>query len=106
MEDFNKQKIAWGNLCLEPQFALIEEGFFISAPAPLIVPGNEYLLTILNSKLADFYLRTQGVSRNGGYFEYKPMFIEKIPIVANNNLKLDTVYRNDETSYIINKKFK
>lgn len=54
-----------------------------------------------------------------GYFEYKPMFIEKIPIVANNNLKLDTVYRNndniicklyslndDETSYIINKKFK
>ncbi len=62
-EDFNKQKIAWGNLCLEPQFALIEEGFFISAPAPLIVPGNEYLLTILNSKLADFYLRTQGVSR-------------------------------------------
>lgn len=118
-EDFNKQKIAWGNLCLEPQFALIEEGFFISAPAPLIVPGNEYLLTILNSKLADFYLRTQGVSRNGGYFEYKPMFIEKIPIVANNNLKLDTVYRNndniicklyslndDETSYIINKKFK
>ena len=93
-EDFNKQKIAWGNLCLEPQFALIEEGFFINAPAPLIVPGNEYLLSILNSKLTDFYLRTQGVSRNGGYFEYKPMFVEKMPIVEKNNLKFDTVYIN------------
>ena len=118
-EDFNKQKIAWGNLCLEPQFALIEEGFFINAPAPLIVPGNEYLLSILNSKLTDFYLRTQGVSRNGGYFEYKPMFVEKMPIVENNNLKFDTVYRNEdnkicalyelnesEIEYIINEKFK
>lgn len=54
---------------------------FINAPAPLIVPGNQYSLSILNSKLTDFYLRTQGVSRNGGYFEYKPTFVEKMPIV-------------------------
>ena len=35
---------------------------------------------ILNSKLADYYIRSLGVTRNGGYFEYKPMFVDKLPI--------------------------
>ena len=39
-----------------------------------------YLLAILNSKIADFYIKLLGVTRNGGYFEYKPMFIEQLPI--------------------------
>ena len=46
----------------------------------MIVPGNEYLLAVLNSKLGDFYIRKLGVTRNGGYFEYKPMFIEQLPV--------------------------
>ena len=46
----------------------------------MIVPASNYLLAILNSKLADFYIRLLGVTRNGGYFEYKPMFIEQLPI--------------------------
>lgn len=40
---------------------------------------QQYLLAVLNSKLADWYIRQLGVTRNGGYFEYKPMFIEKLP---------------------------
>lgn len=46
----------------------------------MIVPANRYLLAVLNSKLADYYIRNLGVTRNGGYFEYKPMFIEKLPV--------------------------
>ena len=46
----------------------------------MIVPGSEYLLAILNSKLADWFIRTLGVTRNGGYFEYKPMFVKKLPV--------------------------
>ena len=37
-------------------------------------------MALLNSKLADWYLRKLCVSRNGGYVEYKPMFIKKIPL--------------------------
>jgi hypothetical protein len=80
MDDFSKQKIVWENLCLSAQFALAEEGTYINAPSPMIVPGNKYLLAVLNSKLADLYIRQLGVTRNGGYFEYKPMFIEQLPI--------------------------
>ena len=46
----------------------------------MIVPGNKYILAILNSKIGDWYIRRLGVTRNGGYFEYKPMFVEKLPI--------------------------
>ena len=79
-EDFSKPKIVWGNLNLKPSYAIVEDNSFINAPSPMIVPASRYLLAILNSKLADYFIRQLGVTRNGGYFEYKPMFIEKFPV--------------------------
>ncbi len=79
-DDFFKQKIVWGNLNLKASYAIAPEGFFVNAPCPMIVPANKYLLVVLNSKLADYYIRNLGVTRNGGYFEYKPMFIEQLPV--------------------------
>lgn len=79
-EDFSKQKIVWGNLNLKASYSLAEDGMYVSAPCPMIVPANKYLLAVLNSKLADYYIRSLGVTRNGGYFEYKPMFVEKLPV--------------------------
>lgn len=78
--DFFEQKIVWGNLCLSAQFAFAEEGYFVNAPSPMIVPGNKYILAVLNSRLGDWYIRQLGVTRNGGYFEYKPMFVEQLPV--------------------------
>ncbi len=80
LQDFEKEKIAWGNLALNAQFCLIKRGMYINAPSPLIGSGSRYLLGILNSSIADHYIRSRGVTRNGGYFEYKPMFVEHLPI--------------------------
>ena len=80
LEDFSKPKIVWGNLNLRPSYAIVEDNSFINAPSPMIVPASRYLLAILNSKLADYFIRQLGVTRNGGYFEYKPMFIEQLPV--------------------------
>jgi type II restriction/modification system DNA methylase subunit YeeA len=79
-EDFSKQKIVWGNLNLKASYAIAPEGFFVNAPCPMIVPANRYILAVLNSKIADYYIRKLGVTRSGGYFEYKPMFIEQLPV--------------------------
>jgi hypothetical protein len=79
-EDFSKQKIAWGNLNLSAAFTLSPADMFINAPATMIIPGDKYLLGILNSKLADYFIRNLGVTRNGGYFEYKPMFVCELPV--------------------------
>lgn len=80
MEDFDKPKIIWGNLNLKPSYALAEGAFYVNAPSPMIVPASKYLLAILNSKVGDYYIRNLGVTRNGGYFEYKPMFVEQLPV--------------------------
>jgi len=108
MEDFNKQKIVWGNLNLGATYSLAEPGMFINAPCSLITPSEKYLLAILNSKAADYYIRSLGVTRNGGYFEYKPMFIEKlpIPVLSEQNKKTlnDLVDRITLTTSISQKK--
>jgi hypothetical protein len=80
MDDFSKQKIIWGNLNLSAAFAVAPQNMFVNAPATMIIPGDNFILGILNSKLADYYIRNLGVTRNGGYFEYKPMFISQMPI--------------------------
>jgi hypothetical protein len=80
MDDFSKQKIVWGNLNLAPKYALVEEGMFANAPSPMIVPGTLYLLAFLNSTACDWYFKIIAVERSGGFFEYKPMFIERLPI--------------------------
>ena len=98
-DDFSKPKIVWGNLNLKASFALVEDNSFINAPSPMIVPASNYLLGILNSKLADYYIRRLGVTRNGGYFEYKPMFIEQLPVPIDCEFKVvieEAVSRRDE----------
>ena len=79
-DEFSKPKIVWGNLNTKGSYALAPEDMFINAPACMIVPGSPYLLAMLNSKVADYYIRNLGVVRNGGFFEYKPMFVEQIPV--------------------------
>ena len=80
VDEFGKEKIVWGNMALSCQFALADAGLFINAPSPLIGRGDRYLLAVLNSSVADYYIRSLGVTRSGGYFEYKPMFVEKLPV--------------------------
>ena len=87
-EDFSKPKIVWGNLNLTASYAMVQDNSFINAPSSMIVPASKFLLAVLNSKLADYYIRQLGVTRNGGYFEYKPMFVEKLPVPQNADAKI------------------
>ncbi|MCQ2093531.1 MAG: hypothetical protein MJY81_00750 [Bacteroidaceae bacterium] len=65
---------------MEGTYSYAPEGMFINAPSSFIATTNIAILHILNSKIADFYIRLLGVTRNGGYFEYKPMFVDKLPV--------------------------
>ena len=80
MEDFSKPKIAWGNLNTSAAYSLIPENYFINAPCVMISSGSTAILKFLNSRIADYYIKNLGVTRNGGYFEYKPMFVELLPL--------------------------
>lgn len=84
--DFEKKKIIWGNLNLRPRFAIDTRGTYVNAPANLLsaisnTVSIEYLLAVLNSAIADFYIRQTGYSREHNYYEYKKVFVEKIPVI-------------------------
>ena len=109
VDDFSKPKIVWGNLNLRASFAMALDNSFVNAPSPMIVPASKYLLGMLNSKIADYYIRNLGVTRNGGYFEYKPMFVEQLPVpsisefssIIENLVEQKDEKRIDETAYEI-----
>ncbi|WP_338877281.1 TaqI-like C-terminal specificity domain-containing protein (plasmid) [Spirosoma sp. SC4-14] len=83
VEDFSKRKIIWGNLNVEATFSLDELGSYILAPCNLLTSKNqdiEYLLILLNSPVTTYFMKNQGYSREGGYVEYKRIFLEQLPI--------------------------
>ena len=53
---------------------------FINAPTTMLTPYSPYLMALLNSHLLDWYFRQIGVERDSGYYEYKPMFIGRLPV--------------------------
>ena len=78
---FQETKIAWGNLNKQASATWMPEEMHINAPAVMVTPGTKYLLAVLNSRLADFFMHTIAVVRNGGYYEYKPQFVKLIPVI-------------------------
>ena len=89
-EEFGKEKIAWGNLSKQAKFAYAPKGVFLNAPSPFLTPFSHYLLAVLNSTLLDWYFRLIGVERDAGFYEYKPMFVERLPVpkIAANKQRL------------------
>jgi hypothetical protein len=66
----------------------------------MIVPASKYLLSMLNTKVSDYYIRQLGVTRNGGYFEYKPMFVCQVPVPLPGKIKSDTLQYINESNCI------
>jgi hypothetical protein len=81
-EEFDKIKIVWGNLAKQPQFSFAEKGFYINAPANIIVSDSKYLLGILNSQVTRYLVSQSAAERQGGFLEYKPMYISPLAIPA------------------------
>ncbi|MBE9059263.1 Eco57I restriction-modification methylase domain-containing protein, partial [Sphaerospermopsis sp. LEGE 08334] len=80
-QDFEQPKIVWGNLAISPQFAIALEDFYLSAPANLIISKNEkYLLAIFNSQITQYIVSQNAAVRQGGFLEFKPMYVSQIPI--------------------------
>ncbi len=79
-QEFEKEKIVWGNLSTEPNFAFGGKGTLINAPGCMIVSDSKYLLCLLNSRLVHYLVLKSGAERSGGFIEYKPMYIERLPL--------------------------
>jgi len=79
-EEFERLKIVWGNLAQKPKFSFSEKGMYINAPSCLLMSQDKYLLGILNSNITKYIVTQSAATRQGGFLEFKPMYIEKVPI--------------------------
>ncbi len=88
LEDFEKEKIVYGEIVQEPRFYLdnggCELGYFYAEATSFILTGEHlhYLLGMLHSKLITFAFKTfyagGGLGESG--YCYKKAFIERLPI--------------------------
>ncbi|GAA9051878.1 class I SAM-dependent DNA methyltransferase [Helicobacter pylori] len=98
LEDFEKEKIVYGEIVQEPRFYLDNGecglGYFYAEATSFILTGEHlhYLLGMLHSKLITFAFKTfyagGGLGESG--YRYKKAFIERLPIpqITEKNQKL------------------
>ena len=80
--EFEREKIIWGNLSIQPRFSVDNDANFISAPTNLLTAKNhiKYIAGVLNSQLCYWIMTLLAYSREQGYMEYKKTFVEQIPV--------------------------
>ncbi|MEA3327370.1 MAG: TaqI-like C-terminal specificity domain-containing protein [Chloroflexota bacterium] len=100
-DEFDKPKITWGNLATTPKFCIDYDGYYINAPSVIISTEDLYLLGILNSNLCYYYISKIAAGRRGGFFEYKPVYVSKVPIhVIDRNNSNETAKHDQMVSLV------
>jgi type I restriction-modification system DNA methylase subunit len=78
--EFEKTKIVAPTIVKQATFALDTESYYSNDKTTIIGSCDLYLLGIINSKISDFVFRSISSTKQGGYFEQKPMYISQLPI--------------------------
>ncbi len=80
-EDFEKEKIVWLILSDKATFAIDKKGYYTNDSTFIMLGRNlEYLCSILNSKLCEWYFDKIATSSGVGTNMWKKVYIEQIPI--------------------------
>ena len=82
----------------EGEYSLSDNNFFISS-------GDISLLAILNSKLIFFFLKNISSTLQGGYYDFRRPYIEKIPIIEAKDMSLDALKSKATINIELNKNF-
>jgi len=79
-EEFEKPKIIVPAIVRTASYAYDRLGIYSNDKTSIIPTDDQYLLGILSSKVADIIIHSISSTKQGGYFEYKPMYVSQIPI--------------------------
>jgi len=78
--EFQRPKIIIPAIVKKASYTFDESGFYSNDKTTIIPANDMYLLGLLNSWLLDFVLHSVASTKQGGYFEYKPMYVRQLPI--------------------------
>lgn len=78
--EFEKPKIIIPAIANSASYTFDRESYYSNDKTSIIPINDLYLLGLLNSKLLDYFIKSIASTKQGGYYEYKPMYLSKIPI--------------------------
>jgi len=91
LDKFDCPKIIWKQTSAEKTFAFDDKKYFLDVSGQMLTCNSnnietlKYILAFLNSKLLDFYVRTQATSFGTMGTRWIPQFIELLPIPFERN---------------------
>ncbi len=78
--EFEKAKIIIPAIVQNASYAYDRNGIYSNDKTSIIPTNDLYLVGVLNSKVSDFVIHKIASTKQGGYYEYKPMYVSQIPI--------------------------
>ncbi len=78
--EFGKSKIIIPAIVRKGSYTFDDRGFYSNDKTSIIPTNDLYLFGLLNSKVPDFVISLISSTKRGGYFEYKPMYLQQLPI--------------------------
>jgi adenine-specific DNA-methyltransferase len=80
-EEFENSKILIPAITDRTEYTADTNGYFGNDKTSICVSPNMYfLLGILNSSLMWWFIKQTAASKQGGFYEFKPMYVKQIPI--------------------------
>jgi type I restriction-modification system DNA methylase subunit len=99
--EFEKPKIIIPAIVQSANYCYDRTGCYSNDKTSIIPTDDLYLLGILNSKIADFIIFNISSTKQGGYFEYKPMYVSQIPVRKINFSSSEDIAKHDKMVSLI-----
>jgi type I restriction-modification system DNA methylase subunit len=91
-EEFEKPKIIVPAIVQTASYLVDASGFYSNDKTSIIGVDNKALLAVLNSKATDFFMHSIAATKQGGFYEYKPMYLVQLPIPPITNAEAFTAH--------------
>src|SRR5258705_6551479 len=82
LDEVEKSKIIYPDIAKSPKFAFDNDGIY-SINTTYFIPIDmslQYLVSLLNASLVDFFFRTISASIRGSYLRFFDQYVKQIPI--------------------------
>jgi type I restriction-modification system DNA methylase subunit len=89
--EFEKPKIIVPAIVNRGSYVLDSMRYYSNDKTTIIPLDDRYLLGLLNSRLLDHFLHSMASTKQGGYYEYKPMYLVLLPIADAPKKKRDQI---------------
>ncbi|MFN7865617.1 MAG: TaqI-like C-terminal specificity domain-containing protein, partial [bacterium] len=91
-QEFEQPKIIIPAIVNNVEYTLDLCGYYSNDKTSICITDNAYcLLAILNSSIMWWFIQQIASSKQGGFFEFKPMYVSQIPVVDIDNTQKQAI---------------